>query len=793
MKFPLPRTLHMRIMLAISLLQLVVVGLFSVYMMAQLVSNEVTNRQALGNKMISLAAPAAARLLAENNSTALREYLDVLVADATITSSTIKNKAGAVIYFKAKPQTRVHPIARTIETPSLNSRITTELKLGGASYGFISVELSSIALNENIRTLINNLLYLVLILLAIDLLATELLIKFFVAPLGPLTMMARDVSQGNWDTTVQPSERASEEVRHLANAFIESAKIMRKQIKELEQTRTQLAQNETRLRNLVNNMQEVLLELDKTGRIEFLNPVWETLTGYPIESSIGKFFSSYLLQPQHQIHFGQARLEHIGLYDLQLELRAQNGEHLWLQMNTTLQYNSAGEFDGIISTLEDVSETLRLQSLQREHEQDLYKLTITDPLTGVYNRRHFDEMLASHLHLSLNKGQQLALLIVDIDGFKFINDTYGHPVGDQVLKSLARTIADEKRQGDALARLAGDEFAVILQDTNEADAYQIAVNLHKKLGAISIPLEVGQLQVQTSIGVAMAPLHGKTPQDLIRSADVALYHAKKNGRNRVDTLSTDMGAAIMDIFSQGFELRNALASGMIAAFMQPIVELKTGEVIAYEVLSRLRRGNQYVAAEEYVLIAEDLGLIREMDLYVIEQALMNVPKHIHLFLNISLSSFYAPEFAAQLKDLLQSPIARERPLTLEFTERQTTDLSESFIQLFDELRLGGCNIALDDFGVGYSTYDYLRRLKPAFVKIDGSFVQQIRKNPQDAKIVEHIRDLSETFGAQAIAEHVEDKETLQLLMHLGVLYGQGYYFGKPTSITAHGWKAQLAG
>ena len=793
MRFPLPRTLHMRIMLAISLLQLVVVGLFSVYMMAQLVSNEVTNRQALGNKMIGLVAPAAARLLAENNRPGLEEYLNVLMTDATITSIVVKDKAGQTLYFRAKPQTPAHPFARSIEKPLEGARISTELKSAGASYGLISIELSSVALNENIRTLLNNLLYLVLILLAIDLLATELLIKFFVAPLGPLTLMAKDVSAGNWDTTVQPSERASEEVRHLANAFIESAKIMRKQIKELEQTRSQLAENELRLRNLVNNMQEVLLELDKTGRIQFLNPVWESLTGYAIDESIGKLFSSYLVQPPHQAYFGAARLEKISLYDLQLELRAQNGEHLWLQMNTTLQYNSTGEFAGIISTLEDVSETLRLQGLQREHEQDLYKLTITDPLTGVYNRRHFDEMLGSHLHLCLDKGQQLALLIIDIDGFKFINDTYGHPVGDQVLKSLARTLADEKRQGDALARLAGDEFAVILQDVHGGEAYQIATQLHKKIGEINIPLAVGQLQVQTSIGVAMAPLHGKTPQDLVRSADVALYHAKKNGRNRVDTLSTDMGAAIMDIFSQGFELRNALASGMIAAFMQPIVELKTGEVIAYEILSRLRRGSVYVPAEEFVLIAEDLGLIREMDLYVIQQALLAVPKDIHLFLNISLSSFYAPEFATQLKQLLQSPLARDRNLTIEFTERQTAELSDSFLELFDELRKGGCNIALDDFGVGYSTYAYLRRLKPAFVKIDGSFVQQIRHNPQDAKIVEHIRDLAETFGAQAIAEHIEDKETLELLIHLGVIYGQGYFFGKPVSIGTQGWKQQVAG
>jgi len=450
-------------------------------------------------------------------------------------------------------------------------------------------------------------------------------------------------------------------------------------------------------------------------------------------------------------------------------------------MSTTLQYASTGEFAGIVSTLEDVSENLKLQALQREHEQDLYRLTITDPLTGVFNRRHFDEMLVNMMAMSLPRSRQLALLIIDIDGFKFINDTYGHPVGDEVLRTVANKL-NAASQGGTVARLAGDEFAVLLQNVTEEEAQTAARRIHQELSSIVIHLAVGELRIQTSIGVALAPAFGKTPQDLVRAADVALYHAKKSGRNRVDTLSKDMGEAIMDIFTQGFELRNALNNGMIAPFLQPIFDLRKNEVMAYEVLTRLKRGNDYVPADEFVLIAEDLGLIREMDLFIINKALLSVPKGVHLFVNISMSSFFAPEFRNEFRTLLQSPQAQGRSITIEFTERQTTDMTADFFSLLDELRAGGCKIALDDFGAGYSTYSYLRQLKPDFVKIDGSFVQQILTNPEDYKIVEHICELSTVFGAKSIAEHVEDAKTVEVLTRIGVDFAQGYYYGKPKMI-----------
>ncbi len=792
MNIPLPRTLHMRIMLAIAALQVVVVGLFGVYMAAQVVGSEVAKREALGSKIISLTLPTVARMVAEHDQHALDAYLGQLAADPALTGVFVQDAKGTTLFSSSRPALALHPVARWLKASAVGTRLAAELRSGQGYLGLLVLDLSNRALNQNINTLLHNVLLLLLVLLAVDLLASEMLIKYIVAPLGPLTAMALDVSKGNLDSVMPTPERASDEVRHLGDAFIQSAKIMRRQIRELEHTRGQLAQNELRLRNLVDNMQEVLLETDEEGRITFVNPAWEARTGHSVASSLHQPLAGFLVQPGQQAYFAADRPDRVPPSNLRLELRGRDGETVWMQMDTVPRYDDAGRFSGAISTLVDISENLRLQRLQQAHERDLYRLTIADPLTGVLNRRYFDDLLGRVVQANLGVGRQVALIVADIDGFKFINDTFGHPVGDEVLRILADILSRSGHPEASVARLAGDEFAVILENVNEEQADAAARRIHRDIKAASVKLAVGQLQIQSSIGVAVAPVHGRTPHDLMRSADVALYHAKKSGRDRVDTLSRDAGEAIMDIFSQGFELRNALRNGALEPFIQPIVDLDSGQVFAYEVLTRLRRGDQYVAGEAFVHVAEDLGLIREMDLYIIEQSLSLVPEDTHLFLNISLNSFYASEFSQHLRNLLLSPNARGRSITIEFTERQTTTMTAEFVRFFAELREAGCKIALDDFGVGYSSYGYLRQLRPDFIKIDGSFVQQILKNSQDAKIVEQIRDLAVVFEAQTIAEHVESEEVLHALRRMGIKYGQGYRFGRPEPIARHFPKQKAA-
>ena len=711
-----------------------------------------------------------------------------MLGDRSLAGITVKDSSGNSLFHQIKDSPPLHPVARWLSPDKLQPRISAELRLDNQGLGLITLELSNEPLNEKIKALLSQLSYLFMLLLGVDLIAIQLLVRSVMAPLTPLAAMARQVSQGNWDHSILTMEtNASEEVKNLSEAFIESAKTMKRQIRELEATRTQLAEQELKLRTLINNMREVLLEVNKDGIITFLNPAWEALTGHATENSLGLPFAEFLVQPKHKAFCEPRNLPNLPPFDLELEVRNQFGSSIWMRMHTALQFNDEVEFTGIVATLEDITDSLRLQEQQHQHEQELYRLTITDPLTGVYNRRHFDELLENMLHMSIHKNQPLTLMIVDVDGFKFINDTYGHPVGDEVLKAIARTLRANEHHGGVVARLAGDEFALLLQNSDKKGSCETGHHIHEDLSHIVIDLPVGKLTIRTTIGFAVAPFHGKTPQDMVRAADVALYHAKNSGRNRVDTLSKERGEAIMEIFSQGFEVRNAITAGMIQPFMQPIVDLKSRKTVAYEVLTRMKRGDDFVVADDFIPIAEDLGLIREMDLFVIGYALEKVPKNVHLFVNISLSSFFAPEFAQQLRDLLNSPAAKNRSITLELTERETVEMSEEFIRLFEEIRADSCNVALDDFGVGYSTYSYLRQLRPEFVKIDGSFVLQIKENQEDVKIVQQICELAKIIGARTIAEHIEDEETIHLLIDMGVDYGQGYYFSKPVNVSAQAW------
>jgi diguanylate cyclase (GGDEF)-like protein/PAS domain S-box-containing protein len=771
----------MRLVLAVAVIQTAAVGLFALYWVFEEMGESAGARQVLAHRTLSMAAPALERLLQDGNHPEIRHYLGRLAADPTVSQVVLTDAAGRRVFAQTSDNEALHPVAAWFEPPGLQTGVHKQLRRDDTDLGVLSVRLSNAPINRHVEEVLQHVLLFFFVVVALDLVATQLIIRFFVAPLGPLTQMAVNVSQGFLDTTVMPEDSASDEVRKVGLALVTSAQMMQRQIRELEQTRAQLAGSELRLRNLVNSMREVLLELDPAGVILFLNPAWEKLTDYRGPDCVGRPFAQFLVQPQQQAMFGRERLAALQPTDLQLEIRARDGHSVWMEMNGTLQFDPQGGLAGVVSTLEDVSEQRRLQDLQREHEKKLVQLSITDPLTGVSNRRHFDEVMENLLAIYLARNQAVALVIVDIDGFKFINDTYGHPVGDEVLRRVAAALR-ACAEASVIARLAGDEFGLILAGLDEEVAGTVARRLHQELNHIVITLPVGDLRIQTSMGVAAAPAFGRTPQELVRAADVALYHAKKSGRNRVDTLSKDMGEAIMDIFSQGFELRNALKHGLIAPFLQPILDLRTRELFAYEVLTRLKRGDDYVAADEFVPIAEDLGLIREMDLFVIDRVLRQVPRDVHLFLNISLSSFQAPEFAAQLRSLLQSPLAVGRSLTIEITERQTTAMGPEFFALLDSLRAGGVRIALDDFGAGYSTYAYLRQLRPDFVKIDGSFVQRIMDDAHDREIVEHIRELSAVFGAKSIAEHVEDERILDALARMGVDFAQGYHFGRPKRV-----------
>jgi len=431
-----------------------------------------------------------------------------------------------------------------------------------------------------------------------------------------------------------------------------------------------------------------------------------------------------------------------------------------------------GYFNHLLGTIQDYSTRLE-------------ELSIRDPLTGLYNRRKFQEFMQNEIIRASRHGRGFSVIMVDLDDFKYINDTFGHPVGDVVLKEIGMLLGVELRRVDVLARLGGDEFAIILPETESARGLQVASKLHQALAEKAFELPVGKIKITASFSMVSFPEDGKTEEQIYAAMDVMLYKAKTQGKNQVMTADSDGNRSMMVIFKQGDFLRNALREERIEAFLQPIVNVQTGEVGAYEVLGRIRNGELVVAAQEFVAVAEELGMAHELDREVFRKGLAHhaviEKKHprAKLFFNLFPSSFMDLEWIRGIPEMVRAAGVPCESIVLEITEREALPNLTQVGLVIEELRASRISVALDDFGSGFSSFMYLKYLSIDYVKIEGSFIRQITTDPRDRIMVEHINDMAHQFGLKTVAEFVEDEATAKMLTEIGVDYAQGYYYGHP--------------
>jgi diguanylate cyclase (GGDEF)-like protein/PAS domain S-box-containing protein len=780
-----PRTLRARIAASFSLLLLFTAAAVTLAFARQAAHTHLETQQQLAQNLMVFVEPAVRGMVTNYDITGLDNYMQKIAADPAIASIRIIDESGGSLLYQhqgnAEPASWLSRVLAGVSGAS--PLLISEIVVNGVKVGRIEAVLSYAPLNQNVMHVFVVGSALTAIVLGVVFLLAYLLLTRFTAPLRPLMEWAREFAHGNWHPRVKLIESGSREIQELNQAFADGSATMRHYIQSLEETRELLEFSETRLRKLVNSMHEVLFELDADGRIIFLNPAWQALTGFSAEDSLGKSFGDFLLGEDAIRDFETDALPRLHEKNREISLRAADGKHLWMSLDADAQTDSAGNFTGIIGTFSDITKSVELNHLLSRYQDELYHLSVTDPLTGLYNRRHFDSQLEVILSDHLPKNMPVCLLLIDLDGFKFINDTYGHPFGDEVLRTTAELLKQQVRRNDYIARLAGDEFAMVLKNTDIDNATRIAQKLHDRISDTRIPLPVGHMQLQSSMGLAEAPTHGANAQDLVSAADVALYHSKRGGRNRIEVLSPDISKAVMSIFSQGFQLRNAIEQGHIHPAFQPICNLKNGIPMAYEVLARMRVNGLVIQAKDFITVAEELGLTREVDLHVIGQALLLTPSEHALFLNVDISSFNDKEFVQDLSQLLKPACADGRSITIEITERETIPLSNALHQDIQTLRALGCKLALDDFGSGYSTYNFLNQFRPDYLKIEGSFVRGMLQNESDRKIVTHIHELASSFGMQTIAESVEDAATEHALQEIGICNAQGLFYGAPRLVS----------
>ena len=774
-----PGSLRTRMILALAALLIVATATTSVYLGQRIVTQQLDSQHQIGQGLLNLIEPAAQLALAAENGKALATGLRKIVEDPAVASLRIADANGLVLYEHKGVQEPANWLIQALTGKHRPPTLTSELNLADGERTGIELGLSYRSFNRNINELALSVGLFVVFVLIASIVLVYVLLKRFTAPLKPLTELAQQLARGNWAPKIGLMESGTREIQELNQALARGSATMHRHIRNLEETRALLVHSEHRLRTLINSMHEILFELDAQGRIGFLNPAWQQLTGFSIDEVMGRPFVGFLMDESAIADFEPEFLSELHEKNRELRIRTADGRGLWASLDADAKHDKSGRFIGVIGTLSDITQSVELNSLLAKYQDDLYAMSVSDPLTGLYNRRHFDAQLEVILSDHLPRGLSVCLLIIDLDGFKFINDTYGHPIGDQALRTIAQLLQQAARDNDYLARLAGDEFAMVLKNTGLQTATLIAAKLHAHINETTIKLPVGHIQLQCSIGVAAAPLHGHDVQELVSAADVALYQGKRHGRNRVEVLSPDASETVMSIFHQGFDLRNALEQGNLMPAFQPICDMRTGLPVAYEALARMRHNNTTIHAADFIGVAEELGLIREIDLHIIEQSLHLAPVGYDLFLNLDPSSFNNRDFVKQLNVLLAPACRLGRAITIEITERENLTISDTLLADIEDLRKLGCKLALDDFGSGYSTYRLLSLLRPEYLKIEGAFVRGMLDNQADRKIVEHIHDLAVSFGISTIAESVENEDTCKALLGLGIHNAQGFHLGSP--------------
>jgi len=438
--------------------------------------------------------------------------------------------------------------------------------------------------------------------------------------------------------------------------------------------------------------------------------------------------------------------------------------------------------DSVLSTLINLVGSVKAIS---KYTKDLEYYATRDPLTDLHNQRMFWELLGYECGRAARHAYPFALLVIDLDNFKAVNDRYGHVFGDFFLKQFADVLRRNVRDGDFVARYGGDEFTILLPETARQQAYTVASRIVEGVSAMNVLTTNGiRITSTVSIGMAMYPEHGKTPQDLFLVADNMMYVVKGEGKNSIAVPDMD---DMVQIFKNENEINflvyQALEQQTLLPYFQPIVDFATGLPFAHELLMRIKHPDgRMMPAGEFIKTAEKIGLIYKLDHLLMEKAFQAVSEQGYqekLFINISPKAFIAPEFLAKVQEMTQKYGMTPDRIVLEVTERDTVS-NISMLQKFTAvMKSEGYQFAIDDFGSGYSSFRYLKLFPVDYIKIEGDFIRNLQDDSDYQAYVKSIVTLAKELGIKTVAEHVENEEIFEAARRMGVDFCQGFYSGCP--------------
>lgn len=542
----------------------------------------------------------------------------------------------------------------------------------------------------------------------------------------------------------------------------------------------------------LNSIGDAVMTTDTQGNVTYLNAEAEGLTGWTRAEAFARPLSEVFdvtdgLTGQHAEDPSRLAIEHNKKVRLKGNyiLVGRDGNETAIEHSAAPIHDRQGNILGAVIVFRDVI-------VSRERRLQMLHLAEHDALTDLPNRLLLNDRLARSIALARRYGRRLAVLFLDCDRFKHINDTLGHAVGDQVLRSVAKRLTTCVRESDTVSRHGGDEFLVLLSEVDEPeDAGLIAEKIVK---SISEPHLIGghELTLTASVGIALYPEDGQDPQSLVMRADTAMYHAKNTGRNRVGFYRADMEAPAIKRSSIESELRSALDKNELELYYQPTIDLENGVISGAEALMRWRHPQRgIVPPDQFIPAAEASGLIIPMGRWALREACRQAKAWqdaglppIPIAVNVSALQFRTAGFLDDIQQFLQESGLPPQYLQLELTESALMVDTASTTSLLEVLKQHGLVLKVDDFGTGPSSLSYLQRCPVDVLKIDQSFVQDIEPSPEGAPLVRAVIAMGKSLGCRVVAEGVETKHQFAYLRAENCDEGQGYHFSPPVDARA---------
>jgi diguanylate cyclase (GGDEF)-like protein/PAS domain S-box-containing protein len=514
-----------------------------------------------------------------------------------------------------------------------------------------------------------------------------------------------------------------------------------------------------------------LWQLDRENRVVYISSRMTLLLGRSPEQIVGHTLPAVL---GGSSVLGRTLLERAPFANLEIELKTSRGTR-WISLSGDPIIDSAGQFQGFRGVGQDITEA-------RKSREQLIDLVNKDTLTGLPNRTRVRRLLGEALS-SGGADSACAIMFLDLDGFKPVNDTFGHPRGDAVLLGVAKRLVQEVGSCGQVGRMGGDEFAIVIRDATSRDLVESLAARVIEAVAQPFMIDSAEIRIGVSIGCAFGPADGQSVDDLIQRADLALYQAKAKGRGTCCFFDAKMQNEAEDRLKIEHDLKAAIGTGQFRLLYQPLIHAADQSLVGFEALVRWHHPTRgIVSPAAFIPLAEETGTIVELGEWVIEEACRAAacwPEHISVAVNVSAKQLLVPSLPNMIADCLSRHRLSSNRLELEVTESIFLTDSEQALDVLKRLRALGLGIALDDFGTGYSSLGYLNKAVFHKLKIDGSFVRDAAQNRETVAIIQSIVQLARSFRMTVTAEGVETADDFTRMRELGCQQIQGYLFGRP--------------